>query len=322
MIAANLNKHAISLVMPIIILICLIGVANAEENAVLRVAYQDRIGSVIPIVAEKKGFYSEEGLSVKTLRFSSGPACAEALYSGAADVAGMGDTAAIIMVARNPKFVIVASHATGEHRHRIMVKKDSTIQDINDLKGKRLGVKKGTSTYGGLLAALKKSNITPTDIGIIDLTPPTMTEALMAGSIDAFAASEPTPSSAEEKGARELMTLGGLGNEYPILTVANGDMIERHKGAVLKLLKAMKKAEVYAKNNPEEMVAMMSAETGLSPETARKAMQLHEYRLRLDASILSSLEQTAQFLKGQGILSDLPDFTKVVQNGLIESLSN
>jgi sulfonate transport system substrate-binding protein len=322
MVATSLKKHAISLVMPIIILICLIGVANAEENTVLRFAYQDRIGSVIPIVAEKKGFYSEEGLTVKTLRFSSGPACAEALYSGSADVAGMGDTAAIIMVARNPKFVIVASHANGEHRHRIMVKKDSTIQDINDLKGKRLGVKKGTSTYGGLLAALKKANIPPTDIDIIDLTPPTMTEALMAGSIDAFAASEPTPSSAEEKGARELMTLGGLGNEYPILTVANGDMLERNKMAVLKLLKAMKKAEVYAKNNPAEVVAMMSAETGLSPETTRKAMQRHEYQLRLDASIFFSLEQTAHFLKSQGIISDLPDFTKAAQNGLIETLSN
>ena len=63
------------------------------------------------------------------------------------------------------------------------------------------------------------------DIAIIDLTPPTMTDALLAGSLDAFAASEPTPSAAEQKGARELATLGGLGNEYPILILASRDTL-------------------------------------------------------------------------------------------------
>jgi len=46
-----------------------------------------------------------------------------------------------------------------------------------------------------------------------------MPEALSAGSIDAYVASEPTPSLAEARGARVMGTPGGLGNSYPLLTV-------------------------------------------------------------------------------------------------------
>ena len=112
-----------------------------------------------PSSPSQKVFSPRRGSPSSRLRFSSGPACAEALYSGAADIGGMGDTTAIIMTARSPAFVIIASHATGEHRHRVMVRNDSRLQTLNDLKGKRLGVKKGTSTYGGLLAALSKAGM-------------------------------------------------------------------------------------------------------------------------------------------------------------------
>ena len=286
----------------------LAGVAYANDSLSLRFAFQDRVGSVIPILAVKKGFFKAQQLTIKALRFSSGPACAEALYSGAADIAGMGDTTAIIMVTRSPDVAIMGSHATGEHRHRIMVRETSPIHTLEDLKGKQLAVKKGTSTYGGLLAALGKANISPADIRVIDLTPPTMTEALLAGSIDAFAASEPTPSAAEQKGARELTTLGGLGNVYPILILARRGKLAGGAEAFGRFFNAMRQAEAYAARHPDEIARLMADETGLALATTRRAMQRHQYRLGLDNEIFSSLEQTAVFLKDHKIIPVVPDF--------------
>lgn len=284
---------------------------NAEASE-LRFAYQDRIGSAIPIVAVKMGFLEEEGLRVRPLRFSSGPACAEALYSGAADIGGMGDTTAIIMAARSSRFAIIASHARGEHRHRIMVKKSSGIRSLKDLHGKRVGVKKGTSTYGGLLAAFGRGGFSAGDITIIDLPPPTMIDALLAGSLDAFAASEPTPSAAEQKGARELITLGGLGNQYPILLLADRDFLKEQADIVKRFLSALKRAELYVADHPNETIAIMALETGLSLSTTQKAMSRHRYRLRLDSEIRSSLEKTALFLKSQNIIKEVPDLSSVM----------
>ncbi|BBO88660.1 ABC transporter substrate-binding protein [Desulfosarcina ovata] len=284
------------------------GTAGAGESASVRFAFQDRIGSVMPIVAVSKGFFAGEGLAVKPLRFSSGPACAEALYSGAADIGAMGDTTAVITVARSPRFTIVASHATGEHRHRIMIHGDSGFTRLDDLTGRRIGVKKGTSTYGGLLAALERAKLSQSMVQIVDLTPPIMSDALMAGSLDAFAASEPTPSVAEQKGARELITLGGLGNLYPILILANQDRFSADADVLIRFLRALRRAGVYAAEHPDETVALMAVETGLQADTTRKAMARHDYQLRLDQAIRASLAATAGFLKHQQIIDHVPDF--------------
>lgn len=297
-------------------------VTQAETRQVIRFAFQDRAGSVLPILSVEKGFFKEEGLEVVPLRFSSGPACSEALYSGAADIGAMGDTTAIIMTARSDQFFIVASHATGEERHRIVVRQDSQLRTLHDLKGKRLAVKCGTSTYGGVLAALKKANMSPTDLTIINLTPPTMTEALFAGSVDAFAASEPTPSAAEEKGARELCTLGGLGNEYPILILTNREMADNRPTSLKAFLRAMKKAEQYAAQHPRETVRIMAQATGLSLKTIQRAMKRHQYQLRLDASILASLKKTADFLKDEQIITTSPDLAAATRFEFLASERN
>ncbi|MBV5330117.1 MAG: NrtA/SsuA/CpmA family ABC transporter substrate-binding protein, partial [Chlorobium sp.] len=180
------KNHLPWMLAPLLLLLVVPDLSRAEEQPTLRFADQDRIGSVIPILAANKGFFVEEGLRVAPMRFNNGPACAEALYTGAADIGSIGDAAAIILTGRNPKFVIIGSLATGEHRHRIMVRKDETLQTIQDLRGKRLGVKKGTSTHGGLLVAMAKAGLSPTDLDIIDLSPSTSIDALLAGSLDAI----------------------------------------------------------------------------------------------------------------------------------------
>lgn len=278
----------------------------------IRFAFQDRIGSVIPIIAVNKGYFKDEGLEVEPLTFSSGPACAEALYSGAADIGAMGDTTAIITVSRTERLRIIASHATGEHRHRVMVKKDSGYKDLSDLKGKKLAVKKGTSTYGGLLAALKKQNISIDEIQIIDLSPSIMNDALAASSIDAFVASEPTPSLAEGKSCRQLVTLGNLGNEYPIMILANRYILNERHADLVRFIRALKKAEDFAAKHPDQVAVIMSKETGLSLSSVKRAIELHQYKLRLDESILRSLSDTAEFLKAEKIINQLPDFDSSV----------
>ena len=219
----------------------------------------------------------------------------------------MGDTTAVIAVSRGAPLRIVASHSSGEHRHRLVVRGDSPLRQPKDLVGKRLGVKKGTSTFGGLLAFLAARRIAPESLEIVDLRPDEMPEALMAGSVDAFVASEPTPSLAEARGARELATLGGLNNAYPIMILARTGLLESRQEEVCRLLRALDRAEAFIAGRPEETAALLARATGLAPETARRAMGRHDYRLRLDREILSSLEDTGRFLKGQGIIEAVPD---------------
>ena len=289
-----------------------------QKKQPIRFAFQNRVGSAIPIVAVKKGFFEKSGIVIQPLRFNSGPACAEALYSGSADIGTMGDTTAIIAGVQNARLKIIASHSTGEHRHRIIVRDSSPLQRFEDLRGSRIAVKKGTSTFGGLLASLASNNISLEDVVFVDLSPSIMPDALMAGSIDAFAASEPTPSLAELRGGRELGTLGGLGNEYPIMMLAQKDLLDERDEDVIRFLQALKNAETFVLENPEETAMILVEVTGLTPEVARYAMTKHSYRLRLDEAIMESLNKTAEFLKDQKIISAIPDFPSVITTRYIQ----
>jgi len=134
----------------------------------------------------------------------------------------------------------------------------------------------------------------------------------MAGSIEAFAASEPTPSLAELKGGRELITFGGLGNQYPIMMLAHATFIKNREKDLLRFIEALRSAEAFVRKNPDETVKILGDTTGLPSEVTRQAMKRHSYRLTLDEAILSSLRDTAQFLKEQNKIKQLPDLTTAV----------
>jgi len=290
------------------------GQAMAGSRAELpevRFAYQDRIADAVSVIAVENGFFAKEGLQVKPMMFTSGPACTEAVVSGSADIATMGDTTAVISVARAP-VTIVASHGGGEHRHRIIVKAGSSIRFPRDLVGKRVAVSKGTSTYGGFLAWARARKLDLSKVRIIDMKPEDMGTALLSGAVDAAVASEPTPSVMEEKGGRQLATLGGLGNNYPILLVTRNDFLREHPEAATRFVRAMSRAAEFVRSHQEETAQIMARKTGLSPAATAKAMKLHYYRVQLDRQTRASLREIADFLVQQKILDNAPDLGKTV----------
>jgi ABC-type nitrate/sulfonate/bicarbonate transport system substrate-binding protein len=108
-----------------------------------------------------------------------------------------------------------------------------------------------------------------------------------------------------------LATLGGLGNTYPILVLARDDLLAREPEKVRRFLRALRRAEQFVQDQPERTAAILAAVTGLSPDVARHAMRRHTFTMSLDDTILASLRQTAEFLKAQGILPQVPDFGEV-----------
>jgi len=277
-------------------------------------AFQDRVADALPIIAVKKGFFEAEGLTITARMFCSGPECTEALISGDAVFGTMGDATAIILsVRRGDSFKIICSHGGGEKRHRIIVSNRSQIRRIADLAGKKIGVKKGTSTHGGLLMFAKKHGIDLRD-SIVDMAPSLQLTALATGELDAIAASEPTPSQAEERGfGRAIATLKGLGNTYPVLLAVKASFAQQHPEAVVKVINALNRAGEFLEDHLDEAAVIQSDINGLNPELIKRAMGFHSYCVSLNAEIRKSLEASAQFLEKMGSINQMPDFDMVLK---------
>jgi aliphatic sulfonates family ABC transporter substrate-binding protein len=293
---------------------------KSNKNPVVTFAYQDRVADAASIIAVKKGFFADEGLDIRPMIFSSGPACTEALTYGNADFGTMGDTTAIVTASKGHGFRIIASHGGGEHRHRLLVARESGIKTLQDLEGKRIGVKKGTSTHGGLELLARQEGLDLRD-EIIDISPRDQLLALAAGELDAIVASEPTPSKAEADGyGHELITLGGLGNSYPIFLLVNSKFAASHQDVVDKMLKGLQKATTFIAEHPEEAVAIQAAQSGLAPEVINKAMSYHHYGLSLDTSVQDSLMVTADFLLDIGKINHIPAWNEVIDPFYLQKL--
>lgn len=291
-----------------------------DQWPMIRFAYQDVVADAASIIAVKNDYFSAEGLHIKPLIFSSGPACTEALTYGNADFGTMGDTTAIITTSKGNSFTIIASQGSGERRHRLMVARHSRIKTIQDLEGRRIGLKKGTSTHGGMELLAHKEGLDLRD-EIIDMEPRDQLLALAAGDLDAIVTSEPTPSKVEIDGfGHELTTLAGLGNTYPIFILVNRKFAADHPDLGYKMLKALNKATTFITEHPEEAATILAAQSGLAPEVIRRAMTYHHYGLSLDKAVLDSLNVTAQFLYDIGKTDRIPNWNEVIDPSSLHKL--
>jgi len=293
----------------------------ADHKKAIVFVYQDRVADAASIIAVNRGFFKREGLDVKGRMFTSGPSCAEALIYGNAVFGTMGDTTTIIALSKScNRFLAICSHGGGENRHRIIVRKGSGIKQVQQLEGMRIGVKKGTSTHGGLMLFAKKHGLDLKE-EIMDIKPSLQLTALSAGQLDAMVASEPTPTLAVANGiGRQLSTLGGLGNDYPVFMLVNRGFASENPDMVVKFLKAIHRAAGYVQRQPDEAAAILEGVTGLGRTVIRKAMANHHYHVKLDPNTIESLRTMSSFLKGINKIKKEVDVDKCLSDRYLKMI--
>jgi sulfonate transport system substrate-binding protein len=89
------------------------------------------------------------GIEVKWVEFSFGPPLLEALNTGNIDFGYTGDSPPIFAQAARANLLYVAALPTSGGNEAIVVPADSPIKTLADLKGKKIGFAKGSSSHGG-----------------------------------------------------------------------------------------------------------------------------------------------------------------------------
>ena len=292
--------------------------AQSEAGPVVcRLAYTAKGYYAPQFLALRKGWFAKSEVDVQevALGMSAGVAGAEALVSGSADVAVMGDVPALIALASNRECVLIAAYGGGEKMHSVIATEASGITKPADLTGKRLGVQFGSSSHGALFRYLAQQHMDPATVTLVNLPQKDLLEGLVSGAIDAFAASEPTPTLALSRvpGAKELACLSGLGNDYPLLIVATRSFAEAHPGAIKAVVSGTRKAVEWINADPDAAGAETAAITGAPAALEAAMFRKMAWRVRLDDQTCDSLSMTAAFLHGIGKLKRIPDLKQHVK---------
>jgi len=150
------------------------------------------VGAGLVELAEHLGFFEQEfgknGPKITQVFFAgTGPAQNEALAQGVIDFGFYGGVPNVLGLAGGiPAHIVSTRRSTGTGNYYIGVIKDSPINTIADLRGKRIAVQKGTNPYQLLVKLLESKGIAEKDVNLINLQNADALVALNAGALDAI----------------------------------------------------------------------------------------------------------------------------------------
>jgi sulfonate transport system substrate-binding protein len=238
--------------------------------------------------------FAASGSTVTWTEFPAGPPMLEALNAGSIDFGYTGETPPIIAQATGVPVRYVAYDPWGTKAEAIVVPKNSPIKTVADLKGKKVGVAKGSNTHYLLVSALLSANLTPNDIEFAFLKPADARAAFEGKNIDAWSIWDPYLAVAEEKaGGRILVDANGLAPNRGYYLASQG-FIDKSSDALKLVLDEVKKESDWAKSNPTEVAKFLAPALGIDAAVLEKAERRREYGvLPLPTEVISEQQKIA-----------------------------
>jgi sulfonate transport system substrate-binding protein len=155
----------------------------------------------------------------------------------------------------------------------LVVGKDSQLQKVSDLRGKKIAATKGTDPYFFLLRALATAGLAQGDVEIVELQHPDGRQALERGQVDAWAGLDPHMAASQLDAGSRLLYRNRAFNTYGALN-SREDFLHDHPEIVTIVLRQYERARQVAKNNVDETIKIVAEASGLEPRVA--ALQLRE----------------------------------------------
>ena len=270
----------------------------------------------VPSILEKKlaSFdkeFAKDNIKVSYPEITVGSKQTEAMAAGSLDFAHcLGGTSAILAAANGVDLKIISMYSRAPKAFVVLVK-GTAIQNIADLKGKKVAGPKGTILHQLILAALAKNGLRPDDIQFVSMDLPSSAAALMNGSVDAALSAGPDAIRAEKAGARILTNGEGL-VEATIVTAVRGDFLTKQPELVKRFLTVHQAAVAHIKANPEEALQLTAAETGLPLETVRQMLPWYDFDPTIKPSDIAELKRTQDFLIQNGMLKKSIEIEKII----------
>jgi len=174
----------------------------------------------VSMVLKEKGLlekvFAKDGIGIRWVQSLGSNKALEFLNAGSIDFGSTAGSAALLSkINSNPiKSIYVYSQPEWT---ALVTRKDTSINKIEDLKGKRVAVTRGTDPHIFLVRALLSVGLSEKDISEVLLQHPDGKTALIRGDVDAWAGLDPMMAQAQVEDGARLFYRNKDANTYGIL---------------------------------------------------------------------------------------------------------
>ena len=266
------------------------------------------------LIAAAKGYFADRGLAVEVRDYAAGRLALEDLLAGQVALAAASEFAVMVKCLADPELRILASLAATKRHLEVVCRKDRAIASPSDLAGRTVGVTFATDAEYFLHRFLARAGLGAEGPAFVDLRPPRLGEALLAGAVDAAITWEPTTLDLKAAMGDGLIAWPAQGADdgYAVL-VARRELVATKPAAIEAMMAAMVEAEAFAREQPRESKAIVGAHFGLDPAFTDR--QWAKFRLVVDLpeGLAAILEAMAKWRAVRvRAAAPIPDFRALI----------
>jgi len=277
----------------------------ARAETVVRMGTLKLIHAITPYFYER---FVPEGMKVEVIAFESPTDGKAAVVTKSIDFGTFGIAAAIQgAAAREPLTVVgtVCNKGMG-----VVARKDSDINSLKDLKGRRVAIWPGSTQEVFILDRLRMEGMSVRDITPVRVSFSEMHAALARGDVDAYVGAEPAPGISVSTGIGKIV-------EYPYSTpmgslnqilATHRDTVEGRPDLVRTMVGLQRKAAEFATSHPDEMIAMTVAKLGQKRDAIAVSLPNVELAWRMSPEMVTQSKTYAEHMLGAKQIRAMPDF--------------
>ena len=247
-------------------------------------------------VADKNGYFQEEGLDLTIKKYKTGKASFENMLNGVVDISTLAPTPIMFNSFVRQDYAIFATFASSDVNVKVIGRKDAGINSAQDLKGKRVGITARTSSHFVLSSFLFYNGIAESEIEVVNISPPELPDSLTNNRVDAIVIWEPFAYIAQQLLQDNNITLPSSKiYKETFNCVVMKDYARDNPQVLEKFLRAVDRAEKYIQSHKQQSQDIVSANLQMDKEILSILWEDFVFELSLAQTLLITLEDEARW---------------------------
>ncbi len=280
----------------ITVLILAIGlfICTSPALAVKKLSYGTGTGPMdgAIIVAQEKGFMGQYGLDVRTSIFKKGKIGFDNYLAGKESFAITNIISVVLTDFDISKHRYVATASYTDNQTKVLVNKSAGINNIMDLRGKKIATVQGTTAHFYLCRFLELNGVSCDDVTIVFMKKNQLPDAIASGKVEAICQHGMPVAKAKKLLGDNGVTYDddtiirkSVGLIFPVATIADQPEV------IEDMLKATLEGDAFIESDTTEAVEILAKKKKYTIEAMDKAVRKElDYDLSLKQSLLLTFE--------------------------------
>jgi sulfonate transport system substrate-binding protein len=243
----------------------------------------------------------------------------DGLYDGACDFIGTGSTPPVTAQAHDRDIVYVAISGPRVENGALVVRDDSPITSLADLRGARIGLAHGSWQTTLVLLALEKAGLSWSDIQPVPVGLPDGAQKFLDGELDAWVGAHPSLTRVQREAAvRPLVPTAELFSHRSVWWTRR-DFAEQHRAELAAIVAALQESDAEIVRNPQEAAEIFARHDGVPVDDWEYALRTRPFGLYpVTDDFIAEQQKAAELFLAAGLIDRPVTVAKAVLPDLAE----